>query len=227
MRFFVLEHPKEGLDDALTDFIHAPGTKRGDGPRCPKCGSAIGPRSKLPPIRVELETWGRRFGDLVFGVGNEVLVCERFKDEFLRSGLIGFFGFTPVEIVKVIARRGKVPRPMPNYFYAVPGRSRAAIDDKASEIEYERPWTCEECRSNYKRRFQRVVLEPNTWSGEDVFIARGLHGTVITSERFKEFCDYHAFSNCLLTDAERFHVDFMPWRRGPAPARPSLKRSSH
>ncbi len=220
MRFYVLEHPSDGHDDALTDFLSAPGKQRGDAPRCPKCGGFTGMLQTLPPIRVELATWGKRFGDLVFGVGNDLLVCERFKDAFLRSGLTGLSGFAPAEVVKVVARRGKIPKPMPNYFYAVPGRSRAAIDYRKSGIEYERPWSCEECRVGYMRRFHSVVLEPNTWSGEDVFIARGLPGTIITSERFKEFCDRHAFSNCLLIEAERHHHDFMSWRTGPSPAPP-------
>jgi len=137
-----------------------------------------------------------------------VLVSERFKNAFLRSGLIGLSWFAPTEVVKVVARRGKIPKPMPNYFYAVPGRSRAAIDHRGSGMEYERPWTCEECRIGNMRRFQRVVLEPNSWSGEDVFIARGLPGTVLTSERFKDLCDRYAFSNCLLIEAERHHRDF-------------------
>jgi hypothetical protein len=210
VQFYILEHPSDGHDDALTDFLSAPGTKRGDAPRCPKCGGFVGLLQTLPPIRVELETWGRRFGDLVFGGGNDVLVCERFKDAFLRSGLTGFFGFAPIEVVKVIARRGKLPKQMPNYFYAVPGRSRAAIDDRKSGLEYRRPWTCEECRIGYMARHHRVVLEANTWSGEDVFVARGLPGTIIASERFKEFCDRHVFSNCLLIAAERYHHDAMP-----------------
>jgi hypothetical protein len=220
VRFFILEHPKRGLDDALTDFLAAPGTQRGDAPRCTRCGGPIDALITLPPIRVELETGGKRFGDLVFGVGNTVLVCERFKDEFVRSALTGFSGFAPVEVVKVIARSGKIPKHMPNYFYAVPGTSRAAIDYRKSEMEYERAWTCEECRIGYIRRFQRVVLEPKTWSGEDVFIPRGLPGTIMTSERFKQFCDHHAFSNCLLIEAEHYHVDFMPWARGPGPVPP-------
>jgi hypothetical protein len=217
VNFYVLEHPPNGHDDALTDFLFAPDKKRDEAPRCPKCGGFIGMMQALPPIRVELETWGRRFGDLAFGVGNDFLACERFKDEFLLSGLTGLFGFAPAEIIKVVARRGKIPKLTPNYFHIVPGRSRAAIDHRKSEIEYERPWTCEECRVGYMRRFQRIALEPNTWSGEDVFIARGLPGTIITSERFKEFCDRHAFSNCLLIEAGRYHRDSMPWRRGPGP----------
>lgn len=213
VRFFVLEHPKDAVDDALTDFRPADGTKRGDASRCPKCGAFVGLKPRLPPIRIELETWGRRFGDLAFSTNNDVLVCERFRDAWLSSGLTGLSGFGSAEVVKITARRGKVPKPMPNYFVAMPGRSRAAVDDSASGIEYDRPWICEECRGGLKMRLRRVVLEPNTWSGEDVFIARGLGGTIITSERFKEFCDRHAFSNCLLIEAERYHFDHVPWRR--------------
>jgi hypothetical protein len=211
--FFVLEHPTDPVDDALTDFHPAAGTKRGHAPLCPRCGDPIGMKMRLAPIRAELETLGKRFGDLAFGVSNDVLVSERFKDAFLSSGLIGLSGFMPAQIVKVIARRGKITSPMPNYFVAVPGRSRALIDDRASGIDYERRWTCEECRIGQMKRLRRVVLEPGTWSGEDVFIPRGLPGTVVTSERFKQFCDLHAFTNCSLIRAEQYHFDHFHWEQ--------------
>jgi hypothetical protein len=210
MHFYVLAHPPCEYGDAVTDFLSAEDQKLGAAPRCPKCGGLTGLKQALPPIRVELETWGKQFGDLVLGSGNDVLVSGRFRDAFLSSGLTGLFEFWPVEIVKVVAREGKIPKPMPNYFCAVPGPSRAVVDHRGSEIEYKRAWKCEECRVGYFMRFQRVVLEPNTWSGEDVFIARGLPGTVMTSERFKEFCDRHAFTNCLLIEAGRYHKDYLP-----------------
>jgi hypothetical protein len=213
MRFFVLEHPKDAVDDALTDYVTADHTKLGNAPRCPKCGSYIGAMPVLPPMRVELETWGRQFGDLAFDGSNNVLVSQRFKEAFQSSGLTGLFEFWPAEIVKLVARRGKMPHSVPNYFLAVPGRSRAVVDDRASGIDYKERWTCEECRSGYRMRLRKLVLEPNSWSGEDVFIARGLPGTIITSERFKEFCDRHVFSNCLLIEADRYHFDFFPWLR--------------
>jgi hypothetical protein len=138
----------------------------------------------------------------------------------MRSGLSGLSEFAPVEIVEAVARRGSLPKPIPNYFYAVPGTSRAALDDRMSQVEFKRPWMCDECRSSYKTRVQGVVLEPDTWSGEDVFIARGLPGTIITSERSKDFCDHHAFSNCLVIEAERHHYDpcgLSEFRRRRAP----------
>jgi hypothetical protein len=64
-------------------------------------------------------------------------------------------------------------------------------------------------------RLRRLVLEPGTWSGEDVFVARGLEGTIITSERFKEFCDREAFTNCVLIEAAHFHFDHFPGLAAP------------
>jgi hypothetical protein len=86
----------------------------GDAPRCPRCGGPIGMRPGLPPIRIELETWGKRFGDVAIDAGNEVLVSERFKDAFQSVGLTGLSPFMPAEVVKAIARRGKVPASMPS-----------------------------------------------------------------------------------------------------------------
>ena len=182
----------------------------GEAPTCPVCGAAIGGLPVLPPRRVELRLWGRHFSDLAFGVSTDVLVSARFRDAFLRSGLTGFSGFAPVEITKVVARLRKNPKPLPSYFAAVPGRSRAAVDDRASGLDYEERWTCDECRNGLMERMRRLVLEPGTWSGEDVFIARGLYGTIITSERFKQFCDREAFTNCVLIAAAHYHFDFFP-----------------
>jgi hypothetical protein len=213
MQFFVLEHPKDAVDEALTDFLPGPGTKLGEAPRCARCRDGIGMIPSVPPIRVEIETWGKQFGDVAIGAGSEVLVSNRFKDAFLSSGLTGFPQFTPAQVVKVIARQGRVLTSMPNYFLAIPGRSRAVVDDRASGIGYGRRWTCMECRIGYIKRLRRIVLESNTWSGEDVFFPRGLPGTIMTSARFKQFCDQYAFTNCLLIPAERYHFDFFPWER--------------
>lgn len=210
MQFYVLDPRAQG-SDVRTEFVEAGlRWKTGEAPTCPVCGAGIGSRPVLPPRRVELGLWGRHFSDLAFGGGDDVLVSTRFRDAFLRSGLTGFSGFAPVEIAKVVARLRKIPKPLPRYFEAVPGRSRAAIDDRASGLDYEERWTCDECRTGLMERMRRLVLEPGTWSGEDVFIARGLPGTIITSERFKQFCDREEFTNCVLIEAEHYHFDFFP-----------------
>jgi hypothetical protein len=52
-----------------------------------------------------------------------------------------------------------------------------------------------------------------SWQGEDVFIARGLPGTIIASERFKEFCSARAVKNVLLVDALEFPFDSYLWEK--------------
>jgi hypothetical protein len=218
MRFYVLKNPTDEQSDAVTDFLPADGSPKGDAPKCPVCGGFTSGLPLLPPMRFELKVWGRRFGDVAFGVSNRLLVSEHFKSEFLDSGLTGLSEFAPAELIEIVVRR-KIKEPVPRYFTVLPSQSRAAVDSRASGIDYEQPWTCEECRIGGTMRLRRLVLEAGTWSGEDVFIARGLPGTIITSERFKQFCDRHAFSNCVLIEAEHYHFDFFPGERAPFPAR--------
>src|SRR5580693_2923927 len=102
MKFYVLEDPDLVRDpglkqsDAITDFSPLKPETLGEAPRCAACGKFTGMLPILPPIRVELELWGRRFGDIVFGPGNERLVTQRFRDAFLQAGLTGLSSFVPV-----------------------------------------------------------------------------------------------------------------------------------
>jgi hypothetical protein len=69
---------------------------------------------------------------------------------------------------------------------------------------------CEECRiGGITKRISRVVLEAD-WSGEDVFFARGLPGTILVSERFKLLCDHGGLANCALVAAEDFGFNHYP-----------------
>jgi hypothetical protein len=219
MNFYVLANPTRQRTDAITDFL-TQGTTRGEAPRCRACGKPVGMLPALPPIKVELTLWGNRFGDVAFGPGNEVLVSERFKDGFSAARLIGFPDFIPVEVTRITFRGERVSDPITKYFAARPALSRTAIDEKASGLDRDALWTCEECRIANFRRFRRIVIESGTWTGEDVFFARGLPGTIIASERFKQFCDKHAFANCLLIEADRYGVDSFPDDKAPRP-RPS------
>ncbi|MCS6946152.1 MAG: hypothetical protein NZM12_00900, partial [Steroidobacteraceae bacterium] len=57
------------------------------------------------------------------------------------------------------------------------------------------------------------VLKSDTWSGEDVFFARGLPGTILVSERFKSLCETAGLTSCSLVDTERFGFDHYPQER--------------
>lgn len=212
MKFFVLKNPKTGETDAVTDFLPVVESPVGEAPQCKVCGEVIGLLPLVPPIRLELEAWGTRWGDVAFGTGNQILISSRLKRLFVDAGLVGFTQFDPVEVVRVKTHKRLAGAP-PGYELASIQRSRAAIDDESSGLERDAPWTCEECRIDGPKRTERIVLEPNTWSGEDVFIARGLPGRILTSEQFWRLCVDNDLANCCLVEAEKFAFDFYPQER--------------
>lgn len=166
----------------------------------------------MPPFRAELEAWGTAFGDLAFGPGDSVLVSDRFRTAFVAENLSGLDGFEEVEIVHV-TRHHQLDGEPPTYFHARPQIGPAALDDAASEVAREGGAACHQCRLDGIRRAERVVLEPDTWSGEDLFIARGLPGTYLASERFERFSRVHGFHNAVLLPAEKYGFDLEPWTR--------------
>jgi hypothetical protein len=64
----------------------------------------------LPPIRLELKAWGSRWGDVVFGVGDQILISNMLKDLFVEAGLVDFARLDPVEMVKISRRKKRVGR---------------------------------------------------------------------------------------------------------------------
>lgn len=213
MRFFVLQNPREVRGDSVTDYLPADGSKTGDAPRCLVCGQPIGMLPLLPPVRVELEAWGTRWGDVAFGPGDQILVSDKLKKLFGEAGLLGFGHLDPVDIVKLKKHKRGTEDP-PGYWLASIQRGQAAVDESASGLVREGAPTCDECRiGGIIKRVSRVILQAKTWSGEDLFFARGLPGTILVSERFKRLCEANSLTNCSLVAAEAFSFDHYPQDR--------------
>lgn len=213
MEFYVLLNPNVDGDDetAATDFRIVGEAKTGEAPRCPVCGRYTGALPALPPIRVELEKWGREFGDIAFGPGNELLVSKRMMELFEASRFSGLIKVGMVEeVAEVKSHRG--PRgSAPEYVCCRAIRGRAAIDDVASGLVRDNAVICPECRlGGTIKRAERIELEPGTWSGEDIFHARGLPGRILVSETMRVMCEQHALLNCCLVRAENFAFDYYP-----------------
>jgi len=214
MKFFVLSNPNVGRTSTATMFTPVDGSPTGEAVRCPVCGNFIGMLPLLSPVRVELETWGTQFADIGFGPGDEILVSERFWNFYRTAGLKGLVDVGSAEIVKLTAH-GKMRQPMPHYLCCRAGRSRAAIDVVASGLERDKSQACDDCRqAGITKRLKQLVLESDSWSGEDIFFARGLPGTILVSQRFQELFEIHQFCNCSPTPAEQFSFDHYPWEKG-------------
>jgi hypothetical protein len=212
MHYFVLEDIP-GLEQTpdATDFMRVDSSNMGDALKCTLCGQFISLLAWLPPHRGELEVWGRRFGDIVAGPSNGLLLSQRMRCLVEEHGIRGFEGFDPVEIVRVIRRKGaKVKGKPPPYCRVSVVRSRMAIDQAASGVEWEGREVCPECRQGHNLlRWQRVVLEPGPWLGEDVFEPRGFH-VFMVSERFKNLCEEYQIANAVFIPPEDCAYDFYP-----------------
>jgi hypothetical protein len=205
-RFFVLEKQNKGHHDTEYSKI-----KLNIGPplSCPQCGGPIGMLSWQPPYRVELELHGKDFGDLMEGSGGDLLVTERFAEDFKAEGFTGLTGFHPVEVMRVRRRRREPhPAPPPRYLVVTPTYGPPALDVERSRFKSSKPVkTCTWCRKITPDAIAGLTLEAGTWRGEDVFRPRGLWGVLIVSERFMRFAERHAMSHMTLVPIEKYVWD--------------------
>lgn len=207
MTFFVLQNPKAGDGDAVTDYLPLDDSKIGVAPRCPVCGKFLGMLPLIPPVKVEIRAWGMRWGDIVFGSGDELMVSDKLKTLFSRSHLVGITRFDPIAVVKVDKRSIARGEP-PTYWMASIQRSRTLVDEGASGVIRDDTPVCEYCLiGGVIQRASGIVLRSSTWGGEDVFFARGLPGIVFASDRFKRLCEANDLANCSLVAAEEFSFD--------------------
>lgn len=213
MNFYVLINPRARMatEVAITDYFALPPDNAGSAPQCPACGAYLRGMPWLPPYRVQLEAWSDTWADVAFG-GDELLLSRTFVEAYERARLSGLDILGEVEIVRVKRFDGaKPPMPPPKYYAGQVRLSDALLDFEASQVGAMEPYSCERCRSAFIKRFARVALEPGSWSGEDLFIARGLPGKYLTSQRYAEWRTEYGINGGLLIPADEYSEDAYPW----------------
>ena len=211
---FVMESPAG--EEMQADYYQVEPVNREPSPRCPRCGRRTGQMVWQPPYRAELELWGRNWSDICFGGASELLVSERFRHWYRDEVLTGMEGFDPVEITRV-RRHKALLGPQPAYYVVTVPTGNAAIDQAASGLErkdgkLDKLPVCPLCRTGgLMLRIRRVILEADTWSGEDVFRARGLSAIIVTS-RFQQLAVESGILGALFVPASEYQVDYYPSR---------------
>jgi hypothetical protein len=215
MKFYVLAIPKAECGNVPTNFVSVDGSPTDDAPRCDICGKFRGMRPLLLPIHLEINTLGPRWGDVAFGSGDQIVISEKLKRLYTDNSMTGFSGFDPVMIARKNCHSTDAGSP-PKYWLASIHRSRAAIDDTASGLVRDGSPVCEECRlGGIIKRTARVVLEPGSWTGEDIFIARGLPGTILVSDGFKQLFESNSLVGSEFVATESYHFDYYPHEHKP------------
>jgi len=196
VHFYVLT--KAIWSDHDTQYAEGEPNIRGDAPRCPKCDLFVGMLTWLPPYVAEITLFGSAPGDIAYNSVADLLVSRRFTEAYAQSQLAGLKGFEPVQIAHVHSKNAHSTA-LPEYFHVEVARGGAAVDDTRSHIVRSGPVTCPVCRLDGVEAIRGFTLEEDSWTGEDIFIPRGLPGIRIAGERFRAFVEMHNISNVLLT----------------------------
>lgn len=210
MQFYVLRQ-LPFLDDGapMTSVCRMMPDVLGDARQCPNCGLFVSSLQWLPPYYAEVVARGRAFGDVAFEAVDSLLVSNRFRMAWLDAHLVGIDEFSPIDRIRV--RPARLKKNVPTYFYIAPRLFDVQIDLDHSLIEYSGPVTCFKCKGGGLESIRGFSLDLSTWQGEDMFLAWGLPGVTIVSDRVRELRDNHGLTNVNLIPTENYFWD--PYRR--------------
>jgi hypothetical protein len=209
MSLFVLRNPRAEEGSITTDFIPASNAVLGNAPRCPTCGGYTGLRPLLEPLEVDVEAWGRSCGDVAFGPGDQVLISEKSKRAFENAGVRGVERIEPVTVRRVRRRGDFEAASSPKYWLATIVHGTGFIDVTQSGLRRSEGQVCIVCGlGGVLLGLKRVVLTPGSWSGEDVFYARGLPGTILVSKRFKDVVEASGLTGFQFENTDDYEMDF-------------------
>ncbi len=183
-------------------------TRSGEPNLCPVCGRPVGLRKWLPPHRLKLSSSRPGYwGDLLWGAGFRLMVSARFRAIYEEEGLSGIASFSPAaEVIRLGTKRCDEVAVQPPVYHVVDIIWNGAnLDDRRSGV-VRKGDPCWYDRGAVAR-LERVELEAGSWTGADIFEARGLFGTFLVSERFRQVVEGHGVTNAWLIRSEQYGYD--------------------
>lgn len=205
MRFYVLGDLR--IKDRTYDASVVPlkPHHQGIAPACPLCGSYVGMLPWLLPYHAEITVYGSKLGDMAESVGDSWLVSGRFRYAWEMEGLRGINEFSPLTRLRV--RPTRLGRPPPTYFHIAPHYFGTKIDFERSLIDYSRGGDCSHCHAGIIDCIRRIIINESSWTGEDIFVAWGVPGSLIVTDRVREMRDKYELTNMNMTPVEEYLWD--------------------
>lgn len=188
----------------------------GPSDKCPVCARPVSLRQWLPPYRVKLSSSKpTKWGDFIWVGGTSLAVSIRVKVAYEKSGLSGIDSFTPVEFVKYGKNKsGNFPVIPPSYFIIRVPWGGAKQDDDASDVLRRHPHdiTCQYCQQDSTSvRQGRIIIDVDSWHGDDIFRPRGAPVQYMVSQKFKDMVDACQFTNVWLIPGTKYGYDEKRW----------------
>lgn len=170
----------------------------GDAPRCPSCGKYISMRVWLPPYRARLTagTKSSAPGDVITGPGFQgFMASERFIAELERANLKGIERWEPVEIARLrnrVFKLGILPV----------AKTRVNLHEMRPIFSGDPP-DCHTCGAATIESYEGVVVDEDSWTGDDIFKVTNL-GILVVTEPFADFIAAGQFDGVSLVPAAEF-----------------------
>lgn len=186
-----------------TETLETDPVIHGEAPLCVVCGAVLGRLPWRPPHRADLTLHGSTWGDFAFrnGSESEFLITERAARVFNDEHVIGLEGCDEVEIARAVG--GREP---PQYLYVAVVRSGAAVDFQRSSLTLAESG-CDQCLAIGLDAIHGFALAEGSWTGEDIFLPRGLPGVVVATRRFVEVVNGHGLTNVRFIPTESYDWD--------------------
>lgn len=185
---------------------------------CVSCGRSVSRTRELPPLKIKLSSGKpQKWGDFAWGAFFTPLVSDEFRHLYEREKMTGIKFFYPTaEIVRVGTRKtGDFPADLPTYYFIEILWGGANQDDDASGVVRKTVLNsdasdyCSYCHQGGGEimRQRGVFIEPSSWTGVDIFEARGGPPYPMVSEKFKQVVENSDLKNYHFVPIENFAYD--------------------
>jgi len=188
-----------------------------DFPTCEVCGSPVGPLRWIEPYVVDIKQ-PRKVGDLLYGAGGPSFVAS---EKFIT--LVEDVKLTGVERILTVRIR-KMGTTQKGNSYHQPKLYGVDVKHTKTRVEFDKmdvEWShlpaadyCKNCgpggggKNGVWRKIDRVVVDLNTWSGEDLFFPINFAGQVFLSSRAANLIKKANLENVTIIPCEEYSYRF-------------------
>ena len=182
-----------------------------DNPRCPKCGKGLGGLIWQPPYNVVLKQ-PRTIGDFIDGPGGcDFLVSNRFLELYEKENLSGIDRVLPINVCRMGTTEKAKSLTPPKIFgiYLRHTLTQVKFSDMGIKwVRYPEPDYCRLCgpggggRGGVMKSWEKIVVDNDTWSGDDIFFAINFPGVILLSEKSVTIFLKHNLTNISITPCE-------------------------